>query len=665
MKLFWRIVMIVVITKLLVLLSIGYLVYFRTIGVMEGMVGEQQINSASRLFYEIGHELEMRSDSLKLLAHFESYGNQLIAGRSTGTEVGEQHLELLELARSTGPWLNFRSVDKYGLVIEAADKAQIGRKIVSSSPEYAVYQDALAGNAGYSDVAVGQDSGQAELYLAAPIMDVNNGRVIGAVVAAVDWQNILMTLQQVEEPQEVYLFNRQGLFIGSNISRYNKSILSGQAVVQQLEPAEAGSRNRLSVVKPSLKHDYKSLASYLRQEPTASQMGQGWFMILETPADQAFAASTVFARELFIAVLIIILISGFLIIFLLNAKVIRPVRFLSRVAKDIAAGDIDKRAVVDEDDEIGELARAFNATADSLATSSKYVTSIIRSMPVILFVTDNEGRIRTVNEAARKAVGNKNQESFTGKNVFKYFYGQQAEVAEKFKDIFLGKRFSDLRCQLLAGRDQKIPVSVSASIMYDEFGQIEAVLFIAKDLRELSQYAQDRLATVTPILRKVALGDFSQEIKVPSQEDEFTEHLVGLNLMIHDFQELVKEIEVKSKELEAQNNELTKMSQQLQDAKEGLELKVAERTKDLELAKADLEQKIADRTRELKDLNDHLEQEVSKRTEELEEKLLEVERFNRLSVGRELKMVELKEQIENLKAQTVELKTQLANAKKT
>jgi len=44
-----------------------------------------------------------------------------------------------------------------------------------------------------------------------------------------------------------------------------------------------------------------------------------------------------------------------------------------------------------------------------------------------------------------------------------------------------------------------------------------------------------------------------------------------------------------------------------------------------------------------------LEEQVKERTKELQEKVEELERFHRLAVGRELKMIELKKEIEKLK----------------
>jgi hypothetical protein len=71
--------------------------------------------------------------------------------------------------------------------------------------------------------------------------------------------------------------------------------------------------------------------------------------------------------------------------------------------------------------------------------------------------------------------------------------------------------------------------------------------------------------------------------------------------------------------------------------------------KEAEEAKTVLEIKVRARTRELEELTKKLDEEVKEKTKALQLKIEELERFNKLVVARELKMVELKKEIEKLK----------------
>ena len=84
-------------------------------------------------------------------------------------------------------------------------------------------------------------------------------------------------------------------------------------------------------------------------------------------------------------------------------------------------------------------------------------------------------------------------------------------------------------------------------------------------------------------------------------------------------------------------------------SRQELEKRVSERTTELEELKNSLEQTVKERTTELEELKTGLEQTVIERTKTLEEKVEELKLVNRLMVDRELKMVELKKEIEELK----------------
>lgn len=76
-------------------------------------------------------------------------------------------------------------------------------------------------------------------------------------------------------------------------------------------------------------------------------------------------------------------------------------------------------------------------------------------------------------------------------------------------------------------------------------------------LENFKKETKKTLEKLTPILQKTAVGDFSSEIEIPEEENEFTELLVGLKLMIEDLKEISdkKEREQKEKFQEVKKNE--------------------------------------------------------------------------------------------------------------
>ena len=69
---------------------------------------------------------------------------------------------------------------------------------------------------------------------------------------------------------------------------------------------------------------------------------------------------------------------------------------------------------------------------------------------------------------------------------------------------------------------------------------------------------------------------------------------------------------------------------------------------EIEAARSTLEVRVMARTEELKGLAEVLDQQVKQRTEQLEEKVKELEKFHKFTVGREVRMIELKNKIKEL-----------------
>jgi DNA-binding response OmpR family regulator len=97
--------------------------------------------------------------------------------------------------------------------------------------------------------------------------------------------------------------------------------------------------------------------------------------------------------------------------------------------------------------------------------------------------------------------------------------------------------------------------------------------------------------------------------------------------------------------------DLFQQRQKLKVHEQQLETLVSERTAELREANEQLQIELTERKRaeeSLNRLNEELEQRVRERTKELDRRNSELEQVNKVFVGRELKMVELKERIKEL-----------------
>jgi PAS domain S-box-containing protein len=127
----------------------------------------------------------------------------------------------------------------------------------------------------------------------------------------------------------------------------------------------------------------------------------------------------------------------------------------------------------------------------------QYFQKLVENCPDIIIAVDNQGTITFYNDGARQNLGF-SPEAVLGKNVLEVY----PSIAEARKvmaamrgDEADGKgRVRNFETTFKTKKGEKIPVAISASILYDDQGKEAGSIGFAKDIRELRR--RDQLATL-------------------------------------------------------------------------------------------------------------------------------------------------------------------------
>ncbi len=191
-------------------------------------------------------------------------------------------------------------------------------------------------------------------------------------------------------------------------------------------------------------------------------------------------------------ILIVLVIGAFFGIYFSTA-ITKPVLQLTRGVKLVGSGHLSERISTSSNDEIGELATAFNRMSENLkhiTVSKDYLDRLLSTMNDALLVLEADGTIRSANRAFCSLLGY-NQDDLIDQPAAIVFpadnnkFDWQAELGSQ--GIIGG-----LERYLLTRNGHTVPVLCSMAGMYDENGMLQAIILAAQDISALRK-AQDKL----------------------------------------------------------------------------------------------------------------------------------------------------------------------------
>jgi PAS domain S-box-containing protein len=165
----------------------------------------------------------------------------------------------------------------------------------------------------------------------------------------------------------------------------------------------------------------------------------------------------------------------------------------------------------------------------------QYFQKLVESNPDIIIAVDKRGTITFYNDGARQNLGFSPDEVL-GKNVLEIYptmeEARQVMAAMRADDGDGKGRVRNFETNFKTKKGDKIPVAISASIIYDEPGNEVGSIGFAKDIRELRR--RDRLVTLAEVAISLS-HEINNSLEVLVNQIEMLKKYVGRVAADEDF----------------------------------------------------------------------------------------------------------------------------------
>ncbi len=276
----------------------------------------------------------------------------------------------------------------------------------------------------------------------------------------------------------------------------------------------------------------------------------GGHIVQATRSTQATEEMRATIRELLVVGGVMALLIALLLTAVLGRTLVEPARDLTRVASALAGGDLTVRTHSRRNDELGEIGRALDRMAETLAErialareEQDRLRTILNSMVEAVFVTDSLGRIVQTNQALGQLVDGDPR----GRTVMEAIASKKLHSAVRLARR--GARPAHVELKIKVGGEKR-SFSAQVAPLPEQAGVI-AVLHDVTSLKQLDRIRRDFVANASHELRTplTAIRGFSETLRDGALDDpqaakRFVEviirHTLRLQALVDDLAALSK-----------------------------------------------------------------------------------------------------------------------------
>ncbi|GAB1394435.1 hypothetical protein MASR1M60_25990 [Rhodocyclaceae bacterium] len=338
------------------------------------------------------------------------------------------------------------------------------------------------------------ETGEPLMELAVPFIDPVSGQAEAVLVATLRVRRLWQLAGSIDlsPGQTVYAVDsRQHI-----IAHPNPSVVLRQTVA----PTDLMQKERIGLAGTPVFADHLTF-----------RFGQQDFTIIAEYAREAALVPTYRALSIVVIALLATLGLAAILFVYLRRVVLNPVKHIAAVAQAIEAGQTGQRAETGSEDEIGQLAYAFNAMTDRLLTTTQelqqvaktleqergFLNTLIRTIPDLVWLKDPEGvylscnpRFERLYGASQDNIVGKTDDDFVGKELADFFRAHDRQAMAK------GAPSTNQQWLTFADDGHRELTETTKTPMFDANGRCVGVLGIGHDITDLKKYQNQLEALV-------------------------------------------------------------------------------------------------------------------------------------------------------------------------
>lgn len=210
-----------------------------------------------------------------------------------------------------------------------------------------------------SNPLVSRSTGRNVFVVACPVLD-GEGERKGMVASTVLFETLTSIAASIRMGEKGfgYVVDSTGLLIAHPSPQWRLKLNLLTSADQGFEDLDAVGR-MIVAGRPGLLHYRRPDGSRMIAIFDRIPETPGWFLGLALSEEELTGKVAALARRIILLLLVILLVL-LLIVFVVSGRIARPVAELERGVRKVSSGDLDHTLEVRSDDEIGELAAAFN-----------------------------------------------------------------------------------------------------------------------------------------------------------------------------------------------------------------------------------------------------------------------------------------------------------------